>query len=160
VILAAMRVLTDSKMPSPNRDYVPNPQAKDGTITMHARTAILHGIQLRFEPLPHKDTLGFWTMKDDWAEFEFTLEKGGTFTVEVLQGCGKGSGGAEVELALGDQAVTFTVKDTGGFQNFEAREVGTLKVEKPGRYTLGVKAKTKPGAAVMDLRQVVLKPKS
>ena len=56
-------------------------------------------------------------------------------------------------------SLTFTVKDTGGFQNFEAREVGTVKLEKPGRYTLAVKAKTKPGAAVMDLRQVVLKPK-
>ena len=50
------------------------------------------------------------------------------------------------------------MKDTGGFQNFEAREVGTLKIEKAGRHTLTVKAKTKPGVAVMDLRQVVLKP--
>ena len=53
----------------------------------------------------------------------------------------------------------FTVKDTGGFQNFEAREVGTIKIEKAGRHTLIVKPKTKPGVAVMDLRQVVLKPK-
>jgi len=76
-----------------------------------------------------------------------------------LQGCGKGSGGAEVELAVGDRKVTFTVKDTGGFQAFEAREVGTLKLDAPGRHTLTVKAKTKPGVAVMDLRQVVLKLK-
>ena len=88
------------------------------------------GVQLRFEPLPHKNTLGFWTNKDDIASFHFTVEKPGTFTVEVLQGCGKGSGGAEVELLFGEPGgvatvVTFTVKDTGGFQNFEAREVGT-----------------------------------
>ena len=56
-------------------------------------------------------------------------------------------------------SLTFTVKDTGGFQNFEAREVGTIKVEKPGRHALAVRAKTKPGPAVMDLRQVTLKPK-
>ena len=155
-----------AKMPTPNPDYVPNPQAKDGTITMHARTASVHGLQLRYEPLPHKDTLGFWVMKDDWAEFAFTVEKGGTFTVEVLQGCGAKSGGADVELLFGEPgasapgaALTFTVKDTGGFQNFEAREVGTVKLEKAGRYTLSVKAKTKPGVAVMDLRQIVLKPK-
>ena len=76
----------------------------------------------------------------------------------MLQGCGKGSGGAEVELAVGDRKLTFTVKDTGGFQNFEAREVGTLAIDKPGRHRLAVRARAKPGVAVMDLRQVVLRP--
>ena len=147
-----------AKMPTPNPDYKPNPQNKDGVITLPARTALVQGQMLRFEPLPHKNTLGFWVNKDDTATFDFTVEKGGTFTVEVLQGCGKGSGGAEVELAVGDEKLTFTVKDTGGFQVFEARDVGTLKIEKAGRYTLTVKAKTKPGPAVMDLRQIVLKP--
>ncbi len=147
-----------AKMPTPNADYKPNPPNKDGVITMHARTALVNGVMLRFEPLPHKNTLGFWVNKDDYATFDFTVEKGGTFTVEVLQGCGKGSGGSEVELAVGAEKLAFTVKDTGGFQAFEAREVGTLKVEKAGRYTMTVKAKTKPGAAVMDLRQIVLKP--
>ena len=157
--LAAWRTAVGAKMMAPNPEYAPNPQAKDGTITMHARTATVHGVQLRFEPLPHKNTLGFWTKADDWAEFEFTAEKAGTFAVEVLQGCGKGSGGAEVELAVGDRKLTFTVKDTGGFQNFEVRDVGTLTVDKPGRHTLTVKARTKPGAAVMDLRQVTLRPR-
>ncbi|MCI0700435.1 MAG: sulfatase-like hydrolase/transferase [Planctomycetia bacterium] len=147
-----------AKMPTTNPNYRPNPQNKGGVITMHARTCLVKGVQLRFEPLPHKNTLGFWTNKDDYATFDFTVEKGGSFTVEVLQGCGKGSGGAEVEIAVGDEKLTFTVKDTGGFQNFEAREVGTLKIEKAGRHSLTVKAKTKPGAAVMDLRQIVLKP--
>jgi hypothetical protein len=132
---------------------------------MHARTALVYGTQLRFEPLPHKNTLGFWTRPDDYATFDFTVAKPGTFTVEILQGCGKASGGSEVMISLGEPggaatggSVTFTVKETGGFQNFEAREVGTLKVEKPGRYTQTVKPKSKPGPAVMDLRQIVLKP--
>ncbi|MBA4062227.1 MAG: N-acetylgalactosamine 6-sulfate sulfatase (GALNS) [Isosphaera sp.] len=163
--LAAWLKDVGAKMPTPNPDYRPNPQAKDGTVTMHARTALVTGTQLRFEPLPHKNTLGFWTNKDDLASFDFTLDAGGTFAVEVLQGCGKGSGGAEVDLMVRDPGasdprpgLTFTVKDTGGFQTFEAREVGTLKLEKAGRYTLLVVPKTKPGPAVMDLRQVVLKP--
>jgi arylsulfatase A len=156
--LDAWRKDVGARMMTPNPDYVPNPQAKDGTITLHARTATVHGVQLRFEPLPHKNTLGFWTRADDWAEFEFTVGRGGTFAVEVLQGCGKGSGGAEVELAVGGRKLTFAVKDTGGFQNFEAREVGTLTIDKPGRHTLTVRARTKPGVAVMDLRQITLKP--
>lgn len=153
-----------AKMPTPNPNYTPNPQSKDGSITMHTRTARVAGKQLRFEPLPHKNTLGFWTEKDDIAIFEFTVEKPGAFTVEVLQGCDKRSSGAEVELLFGESgsvatSVPFTVKDTGGFQNFEAREVGSITIEKAGRQTLIVKPKTKPGPAVMNLRQVVLKPK-
>ncbi|VTU02001.1 sulfatase : Sulfatase OS=Planctomyces limnophilus (strain ATCC 43296 / DSM 3776 / IFAM 1008 / 290) GN=Plim_1520 PE=4 SV=1: Sulfatase [Gemmataceae bacterium] len=156
--LDAWRKEVGAKMPTPNPDYMPNPQAKDGTITLHARTALVTGTMLRFEPLPHKNTLGFWVNKDDTAAFDFTVETPGTFTVEVLQGCGNKSGGAEVELAVGDEKVAFTVKETGGFQAFEARDVGTLKIEKAGRHTLTVRAKTKPGVAVMDLRQIVLKP--
>jgi hypothetical protein len=156
--LDAWRKEVGAKMPTQNPNYKPNPQAKDGTITMHARSALVSGVTLRYEPLPHKDTLGFWVNKDDFATFDFTLEKPGTYSVEVLQGCGANSGGSEVELAVGEEKLMFTVKETGGFQNFEARGVGTLKLEKTGRYTLTVKAKTKPGGAVMDLRQLVLKP--
>ena len=158
-LLDRWRKEVGAKMPTPNPNYKPNPQAKDGSITLHARTALVSGVMLRYEPLPHKDTLGFWVNKDDFATFDFTVEKPGTFAVEVLQGCGTGSGGAEVELATGDEKLIFTVKETGGFQSFEARSVGALKLEKTGRYTLTVKAKTKPGGAVMDLRQILLKPK-
>ncbi len=157
--LAAWRKEVGAKMPTPNPDYKPNPQDKDGTITMHARTASVTGTQLRFEPAPHKNTLGYWTNAADTASFEFTVTKPGTFTVSVLQGAGKGSGGAEVELAVGESKAKFTVKDTGGFQAFELREVGELKIESAGVHKLTVTPKTKPGVAVMDLREVVLKPK-
>jgi len=156
--LDAWRKDVGAKMMTPNPDYVPNPQAKDGTITLPGRTADVHGIQLRYEPLPHKDTLGFWTRADDWASWEFTVTKPGTFAVEVLQGCGKGQGGSEVDLAVGEQALTFTVEDTGHFQNFKARAAGTVKIDKAGRYTLTLKPKKKAAAAVMDVRSVTLKP--
>lgn len=156
--LEAWRKDIGAKMPTPNPDYTPNPQAEDGSITMHARTAEVRGVMLRFEPLPHKNTLGFWVRKEDTAHFEFTLKTPGTFAVEVLQGCGAKSGGADVELDIGGQKVTFTVEDTGGFQNFKAREVGTVTLEKAGRLAVSVTPKSKPGVAVMDLRQIVLKP--
>ncbi len=156
--LAAWREAVGAKMPTPNPNYAPNPQAADGTVTLPARTARVTGVMLRYEPLPHKNTLGFWVRQEDTAAWEFTVTKPGPFTVEVLQGCGKGSGGAEVEVAVGGSKLTFTVKDTGGFQAFEAREVGTLDVPAAGRHTLTVTPKTKPKGAVMDLRRVVLKP--
>lgn len=134
-------------------------QAADGAVLLHARDATVHGTTVRYEPQPNKNTIGYWTQVDDWVSWEFELTQPGEFKVEILQGCGKGSGGAEVEFAVGEQALKATVKDTGGFQNFVPRDIGAFKLVKPGRYTLSVKPKTKPGVAVMDLRQVVLKRK-
>lgn len=156
--LADWRKEVGAKMPTENPAFKPSPQAANGTITLRGPFGDAHGTQLRFEPLPHKNTFGFWTNKDDYITWEFEVTKPGTFTVELLQGCGKGSGGAEVELSVGDSKTTHTVKDTGGFQAFEKIQAGTLTIDTPGRHTLTVKAKTKPGVAVMDLRQVVLTP--
>jgi len=156
--LDSWRKEVGARMMKPNTDYVPNPQAKDGAVVLPGRTAEVHGVQLRYEPLPHKNTLGFWTRAEDWASWEFTITKPGTFTVEVLQGCGKGQGGSDVELSVGEQKLTFQVEDTGHFQSFKARDIGALKLDKPGRYTLTVKPKKKAAAAVMDLRSVTLKP--
>ena len=156
--LAAWRTEFGAQMPVPNPNYLPNPQAKDGTIPLPARTAEVHGIMLRYEPLPHKNTLGFWVNKDDYATWEFTVTKPGAFSVEIMQGCGTGNGGSEVNVSVGEQTLSFTVVETGGFQNFQPRDIGTLKLEKPGRYTLTVKPKTKAKAAVMDVRLITLKP--
>ena len=76
----------------------------------------------------------------------------------MLQGCGKGSGGSEVDFTVGDQTLTATVAETGGFQQFVPREIGKVRLDKAGDYTLTVKPRIKPGPAVMDLRQVRLIP--
>jgi arylsulfatase A len=127
-----------------------------GAIFLHARDAKVHGQKLRYEPQPHKDTLGFWVVQDDWAEWEFDAPKAGTFTVQLQQGCGKGNGGAEIEVAVADQSLTMKVEETGHFQRFIPRAIGTVTLTQPGKYTLSIKAKTKPHAAVMDLRRVAL----
>jgi D-alanyl-D-alanine dipeptidase len=145
-------------MMKPNPDYVPNPQAANGSVTLPAKTAEVHGLQLRYEAQPHKNTLGFWTMADDWAGWEFQLKKPGTFRVEVLQGCGTGQGGSMVEVTIADQKLTFTVEDTGGFQEFKARDIGLVKLERPGKYTLAVRPRSKAENAIMDLRAVRLLP--
>ena len=91
--------------------------------------------------------------------WDFVVDKPGTYEAEILQGCGKGSGGSEVEFSVGKQTISRKVEDTGGFQNFVSRKIGAFNFDQAGQYTLSVKPKTKPGLAVMDLRSVTLKPK-
>ncbi len=145
------------EMPS-NPDYAPNPQQADGSVTLPAKSADVHGIMVRYEPLPHKNTLGFWVRGDDWVSWEFLINRPGNLHLECLQGCGTGSGGSEVDFMIADQTFPMTVEETGGFQTFVRREIGTVKFDRAGRYTLTVKPRKKPGIAVMDLREVRLVP--
>ncbi|MEQ2007692.1 MAG: sulfatase-like hydrolase/transferase, partial [Limisphaerales bacterium] len=155
--LDTWRIRTGAQMMQPNRAYRPSPQAPSGNITMLGKDADVFGAMLRFEPLPHKNTLGFWVNPTDWASWDFEVVKPGKFTMEITYGCGNGSGGSEVEFAVGPQKLLFKVEQTGGFQAFVKRDIGEMTFDKPGRYTLTVKPKSKPGPAVMDLPQVVLK---
>lgn len=158
--LAAWRTEIDAQMPTPNPDYTPNPPDKEGVIVLPARTADVHGVMLRYEPLPHKQTLGYWVRLDDWAEWQFDVSAPGEYRVEALVGCGKGSGGSKVQFrAPGGQMLEITVPETGGFQAFKPMAIGTLKFAMAGRSTLEVRAASKPGPAVMDLREVKLTPR-
>ena len=138
--------------------YAAPVQLSGGRIVLHSSTAQVQGEKLQYEPKKEKDTLGFWVNPADWASWHFNVEKPGTYTIRLWQGCGKGSGGSEVELKCAGQSTKFIVEDTGHFQNFKEREVGKVTFDKAGPQALEVRALSKPGAAVMDLRQVILVP--
>ncbi len=128
-----------------------------GDIRLHAKDAIVHAEKMRYEPQSNKNVLGFWTNPKDWAEWKFQVEKAGKYEIEVQQGCGQGSGGAEVDVVLGQQKLSFTVIDTGHFQNMIQRTIGVVDLS-AGEHSLAIKPQTKPGVAVMDVRRVVLRP--
>jgi arylsulfatase A len=105
--------------------------------------------------------------ESDWAEWQFEVPGPGKFEVEILQGCGGGSGGAEIEISLDGswllgqtvaaQIIKAKVEETGHFQRFVPLRIGTLRLDKTGRHTLVLRAKTKPGPAVMDVRRITLR---
>ena len=134
-------------------------QLSGGRIMLHSSKASPHGEKLQYEPIEKKNTLGFWVNAADWADWKFNVQQPGTYVIHIWQGCGTGSGGAEVEVSCAGQSSKFTVKDTGHFQNFEEREIGEVTFKEAGEQTLELRAKSKPGGAVMDCRQIILVPK-
>ena len=102
-----------------------------------------------------KRTIGFWVNVGDWVSWDFKVGKAGKYEVEVLQGCG--GGGSEVAVEVAGQSCRFTVENTGHFQQFILRTIGVVELPE-GEATLAVKPQTKKGGAVMDLRQVTLRP--
>jgi arylsulfatase A len=145
---------------------VPKPEAKsapkrikqgtDGSIVLPARDVVIHGTTVRYEP--DKNTIGYWLKKEDWVSWDLEVVTPGTFNLEMLEGCGAGSGGSHYTVEIAGQKLQDKVQDTGSFHDFRLRKVGEVKIDKPGNYTLSVRVDDKPGHAVMDLRLVTLSP--
>lgn len=144
-------------VPAPEGEEVK--PAEDGSLHLLAKQATTWSENMRYEPKAEKDCLGFWTEKEDFAEWEFTVDKPGKYAVTVHQGCGAG-GGSKVAVQLGDQKLNFTVKDTGGFQKWKPVNVGEVNITAPGTYRLEVKPESKSGKAIMDVQKIVLAPVS
>lgn len=144
--------------PRPAGDPVVAEPGEDGSITLAAHNAVCHGRLLRYEPQPHKNTVGYWADEADWCEWSFKAAKPGAFKVLLLQGCGKGQGGSSIKISVGGQTLDATVEDTGHFQNFIERPVGTLKIDAAGTFSFQIRAAKKAKGAVMDVRQVRLAP--
>jgi len=132
-------------------------QADDGSVALKASDATPQGNQLRYES--DKDCLGFWGDQNDWASWNFKVAKPGTFDVEITLACEKNTGGSEFVVAVADKQLKGKVEDTGSWTAFKTQILGTLSIDKAGKYTLSIKAVSKPGMAVMNLKSIVLKPK-
>jgi hypothetical protein len=133
--------------------------AGDGSISLPARHAIVHGEKLQFEPLPHKNTVGYWVNAADTARWLVRTEAAGAWEVHVLQGCGGGQGGSRVRITVGGVTLEHVVVETGHFQNFRWHHVGTVDLPRGERHTLEVACLEKRRAAVMDIREIRLVPR-
>ena len=132
-------------------------QALDRSILLHSRDATIHGVKVQYENKPHKNTVGFWVNTSDQVYWDFSVESGGKFDIEIHQGCGRGHGGSQVALVVADQTNEFIVEDTGHFQNFVPRKVGTVNLAK-GDHRFWIKPIKKARGAVMDVRRIRLIP--
>ncbi|MCB1275947.1 hypothetical protein [Prosthecobacter sp.] len=144
--------------------FVPAPegpapeQAADGSVVLEAGSATTWSENMRYEPKPEKNCLGFWTSEDDFAEWDFDVVKPGRYKVTVVHGCGTGNEGSEVAVKVGEQELKFTVKDTGGFQKWSELPVGEVEIKSAGKTRLVIDPVTKAKSAVLDVRKVLLTP--
>jgi hypothetical protein len=134
----------------------------DGSFHLPAHFAITHGENIRYEPQPHKNTVGFWTGKNDSAHWTIQLDKPGRFNVAVLQGCGKGQGGSQAIAKFISPVkditpqLEFDVVETGHWQNFQWVQLGEIELRHAGEVEVVVMPKQIKKAALMDIRAIHL----
>lgn len=129
-------------------------QSGDLSITLHAHDATVHGTRMRYEFRPDKNTLGYWSDPKDWVSWDFEVQKPEKFIVVVMQGSPVTK---PIQITVADQTIDYATKNTGSYHTFTFLEVGTISLDKPGRYTLCLKPQS-PAGPVMDLRQIILLP--
>ncbi|MBC8350716.1 MAG: hypothetical protein H8E66_01935 [Planctomycetes bacterium] len=142
-----------------------------GIYILPGHKAVTYGEMLRYEPQPHKNTVGYWTKPADWAQWHLKVKGAGIYSLHILQGCGKGQGGSDVgihvrravDAAAGSEShaepsLRFIVQDTGNFQNFVRRELGNIEFKMAGQFTLEIRPERLAKNAVMDVREVRLVP--
>ena len=141
-------------------------------ILLHAKHATVHGTGAHYEAGPERDNIGFWTNINEWVGWEFTLDRPGTFLVQVTLACPPDTAGSDYEVILGppppagdagslpkpEQRFVGTVKSTGGWGTFVTEPLGIASFDRPGTYAVAVKPLTKPKGAVMNLQAITLRP--
>ena len=146
----AVRSLIFTPAPEGN----PIVQSGDLSITLHAHDATVHGVTMRYEFRPDKNTLGYWNNPKDWVSWDFEVKKPGKFIVVVMQGSPDTK---RIQITVAGQTLNYNAKNTGSYHTFTFLEVGTITIDKPGNYTLNLKPQD-PKGPFMDLRQIFLLP--
>ena len=135
--------------------------AADGSVILHAYQASTFGEKLRFEPQRYKNTIGYWTIPTDYATWKLVIDQPGTFSVAVLQGCGEGQGGSDALISLWQgkeikAELPFQTIDTGHYQNFRWKHLGSITVSEAGDYELRIAPRRIAKAALFDARMIHL----
>lgn len=129
---------------------------RNGCISLPAHFANVYGELLRYEPQPHKNTIGYWANEEDSCDWRFYIDEPGTFEVRIWQGCGKNQGGSQVVAIVGEEEIPFQVIETGHFQRFLERSLGTVNIEHAGTHDFKLHVLEKAANAVMDVQLVEL----
>jgi alpha-L-fucosidase len=136
--------------------------AADGTLTLLPHDATLAGPSLKVEQVGAIEdvryNLGYWLDASAFASWPIAGQREGTYRVVAELACKDESAGAKCTLACGDARLTFDVAGTGGWQQYRQVELGTLTLP-AGRAELTLRALSKPGEAVLNLRSLTLLPR-
>ena len=139
-----------------------------------ARDGIGHGNIKRSARAPNCSFLTNWVSTDDSITWDVTVGKPGTFEATLYYSCPKGDEGSKVALTMGDSSLEFSINEphdpplTGAENDRSPRgSESYVKDFKPlsiGRITLAsgtgqltLRAVSKPGDTVADVRYLILK---
>lgn len=136
-------------------------QGADGQIMLTAKTAKLAGSEIFVQGKGDEMNIAHWTSASDFAAWKIAVAKPGKFgVVAKLSATGGGKFAIDLIGADGERAGGFVgeKKATGGWDNFQELELGSLEIPTVGNYELRIGA-ADGKAPMMNLVNVRLSPK-
>jgi len=108
-----------------------------------------------------QDFLGSWTNEKVRLRWRALLARPGVFEVQITLACQPGSEGSRYAISAAGQELVAEVARTKGWEDFRTFTLGSVNLTAvtPGEVEITLKPLAKPGAAVMNLRSMVLLPK-
>lgn len=131
-------------------------QSADGNTFLAAKDAEIEGHTAAYEA--GKDCIGFWTNPGDAVTWTLDVVRPGRYKVEMTYACEPGSEGSLVAFTASGKELQMSVEKTSGWSDFKTVTLGEVTLEASGLTKFMVKARMKPGLAVMNLRSVRLIP--
>ncbi len=129
--------------------------AANGTLSLPATRAFIHGEQIVFEP--QFKNLGYWSGPQDHAVWKVRLAAPAAFDVYLDYACADDSAGNRFALDGADPPLRGAVASTGGWDRYKLLKLGTVKLPAgAGRLTVRPDGPIK--GALFDLRTVYLVP--
>jgi len=130
-----------------------------GAFHLTAGLAKVVGDKLRYQP--QYGDLGYWIAPEDYPEWELFVPEAATYSIVVAAGCEKGQGGSSFAVEItGDKLnrkLTGKVSETESWYDYKPLRLGRVHLP-AGRYKLKVKVLHLANFAVMNLKEVLLKP--
>jgi tRNA A-37 threonylcarbamoyl transferase component Bud32 len=152
----------------PKEENLAEPASADpAVITARADTAKPHGPKgdkgIRYEKIGtpgapnYRDNIGLWRSKDEYVTWDVTIPQPGTYEVEITYAAPARTGGEYTVEVVGKKLKAKT-EDTGGWEKFAPRTIGTLKINKAGHATITVRPVASPkGGGLMNLQALTLR---
>jgi alpha-L-fucosidase len=136
--------------------------AGDGTLALLPHDATLTGPSLRVEQVGAIEdvryNLGYWLDASAFAAWPVAIETAGSYRVLAELACKDDSAGSRMSLECGASRLEFEVPATGAWQQYRELELGALALP-TGRSELALRALTKSGEAVVNVRALRLVPR-
>jgi alpha-L-fucosidase len=132
--------------------------AADGTIPLKAADAEVHGRTARYESGNGRDNIGYWVNQGDFVSWDVNVPYAGKYALLLTYACDAQTAGSEFTVGDGENVLAGKVAATGQWTDFRTVFLGEIELAK-GTRTIAVKAKSMPGNAVMNLKQLVLVPR-
>lgn len=129
----------------------------DGTVWLTAGTAEIFGNEITFET-PFQN-IGYWHAANDYAAWTVKLPDNGEYQVYLSWACADDTAGDSFVIEAGGLTLSEQVAGTGGFDRYQLRTLGKLRLP-AGESRIIVRPQgTKKQHALMDLYGLFLVPK-